>query len=74
MSYIEEAKILTIQYLQRSPERMERMGSIRLYLQRYGSSSLKLRVKNIDWPSEFLTYTNLLYSLLLPSAAILQIL
>ena len=53
MSYIEEAKILTIQYLQRSPERMERMGSIRLYLQRYGSSSLKLRVKNVDWPSEF---------------------
>ena len=30
MTYIEEAKTLTIQYLQRSPERMERLGTIRL--------------------------------------------
>lgn len=53
MTYIEEAKTLTIQYLQRSPERMERMGNIRLYLQRNGSSALLSKVNNVGWPKEF---------------------
>lgn len=53
MTYIEEAKTLTIQYLQRSPERMERLGTIRLYLQRNGSSTLISKVNNVGWPNEF---------------------
>ena len=53
MPYKEEAKNLTQEYLQRNPDHMQRMGAIRLYLQRNGSNSLKLRVSNVDWPSHF---------------------
>ncbi|HAS35516.1 MAG TPA: hypothetical protein DCS15_03460, partial [Flavobacteriales bacterium] len=53
MLYTEEAKKLTQEYLQRDPDHMQRMGAIRLYLQRNGSNSLKLRVSNVDWPSHF---------------------
>ena len=53
MSYIEEARRLTIEYLQRDSDNMQRMGAIRMYLQRNGSNSLKLRVSNVNWPSQF---------------------
>jgi len=53
MSYIEEARRLTIEYLQRDRDNMQRMGAIRMYLQRNGSNALKLRVSNVNWPSQF---------------------
>lgn len=53
MTYIEEARRLTIDYLQRDRDNMQRMGAIRMYLQRNGSNSLKLRVSNVNWPSQF---------------------
>jgi len=41
MLYTEEAKKLTQEYLQRDPDHMQRMGAIRLYLQRNGSNKLR---------------------------------
>ena len=57
MLYTEEAKKLTQEYLQRDPDHMQRMGAIRLYLQRNGSNKLRT-VPNIVNVEQTLLWTN----------------